>query len=101
MEKSKLISFAVGMITGAGNGSVFVVCLNDFIGRAPYSQAGLWGFNAYNPVTYAGFENFVMLLFGVAFWAIMAITLKAAADAEGQPVIGEVDFEAIQDAAGR
>ncbi len=100
MNKTQLLSFAVGMITGAGNGSVFVVCLNDFVGRGPYSTVGMWGFDAYNPVTFAGFQNFVMLLFGVAFWAIMVIALKAAADAEGQPVIGQ-DYEAIQDAAGR
>jgi len=100
MKKTQLLSFAVGMITGAGNGSVFVVCMNDFMGRGPYSTAGLWGFDAYNPVTFAGFENFVMLLFGVMFWAIMVIGLKGAADVEGQPVIGQ-DFEAIQDAAGR
>jgi len=100
MNKTQLLSFVVGMTTGAGNGSVFVVCMNDFMGRGPYSTAGLWGFDAYNPVTFAGFQNFVMLLFGVMFWAIMVIGLKAAADAEGQPVIGQ-DFEAIQDAAGR
>jgi len=100
LKKTQLLSFVVGMTTGAGNGSVFVVCMNDFMGRGPYSTAGLWGFDAYNPVTFAGFENFVMLLFGVMFWAIMVIALKAAADVEGQPVIGQ-DFEAIQDATGR
>jgi len=100
MKKTQLLSFAVGMVTGAGNGSVFVVTLNDFMGRAPYNTAGLWGFDAYNPVTYAGFEDFVMLLFGVAFWVIMVIGLKGAAAAEGQPVIGQ-DYEAVQDAAGR
>ncbi|MDQ6959941.1 MAG: hypothetical protein Q9M27_02840 [Mariprofundaceae bacterium] len=100
MKKTQLLSFVVGMTTGAGNGSVFVVCMNDFMGRGPYSTAGMWGFDAFNPVTFAGFENFVMMLFGVAFWAIMVIGLKMAAAAEGQPVIGQ-DFEAIQDAAGR
>jgi len=100
MDKSKLIAFAVGMITGMGNGSVFVVCMNDFMGRGPYSTAGLWGFDAYNPVTYAGFMNFTMILFGVAFWAIVAIGLKGAADAEGQPVL-EPDFEALHDTGGR
>jgi len=100
MKKTGLLSFVVGIITGAGNGSVFVVCLNDFVGRGPYATAGMWGVDAYNPVTFAGFEDFVMILFGLAFWGIMVVSLKAAADAEGQPVIGE-DFEAIQDAAGR
>ena len=100
MNKTQLLSFVVGMITGAGNGSVFVVCMNDFMGRGPYSTAGMWGFDAYNPTTFAGFENFVMLLFGVAFWVIMVVGLKAAAEAEGQPVIGH-DYEAIHDATGR
>ncbi|MDQ6959765.1 MAG: hypothetical protein Q9M27_01950 [Mariprofundaceae bacterium] len=100
MKKSQLLAFAVGMITGMGNGSVFVVCMNHFMGRAPYSTAGLWGFDAYNPTTYAGFEDFVMILFGVGFWAIMAIGLKQFAAIEGQPVLGE-DFEAIEDASGR
>jgi hypothetical protein len=99
MKKSQLLAFAVGMTTGMGNGSVFVVCMNHFLGRAPYSEAGLWGFDAYNPFTYAGFEDFLMILFGVAFWMLMVIGLKQFAAIEGQPVV-MADQEAISDATG-
>jgi hypothetical protein len=94
MHKSQLLSFAVGMTTGMGNGSVFVVTMNHFLGRAPYDTAGLWGFHAYDPFTYAGFENFLMILFGVGFWLIMAIGLKHFASIEGQPVVGADDTSA-------
>jgi len=97
MKKSQLLAFAVGMTTGMGNGSVFVVCMNHFLGRAPYDEAGLWGFDAYNPFTYAGFENFLMIMFGLAFWLLMAIGLKQFAAIEGQPEV-EVDHEAVADA---
>jgi hypothetical protein len=100
MNKSQLLAFAVGMVTGMGNGSVFVVTMNHFLGRAPYDTAGLWGFDAYNPFTYAGFEDFVMILFGVAFWWTMVIGLKAFAAVEGQPFL-QKDFEAAEDAKGR
>ncbi len=100
MNKSQLLAFAVGMVTGMGNGSVFVVTMNHFLGRAPYDTAGLWGFDAYNPFTYAGFEDFVMILFGVAFWATMAVGLKQFAAVEGQPFL-QKDFEAVEDAKGR
>ena len=100
MNKSQLLAFAVGMATGMGNGSVFVVTMNHFLGRAPYDTAGLWGFDAYNPFTYAGFENFMMILFGIAFWLLMAIGLKQFAAIEGQPFI-QPDLEANEDAKGR
>ena len=99
MKKSQLLAFAVGMTTGMGNGSVFVVCMNHFLGRAPYSEAGLWGFDAYNPFTYAGFEDFLMILFGVAFWMLMVIGLKQFAAIEGQPN-PMMDQEAVSDATG-
>lgn len=99
MKKSQLLAFAVGMTTGMGNGSVFVVCMNHFLGRAPYSEAGMWGFDAYNPFTYAGFEDFLMILFGVAFWMLMVIGLKQFAAIEGQPN-PMMDQEAVSDATG-
>jgi hypothetical protein len=100
MKKSQLLAFGVGMTTGMGNGSVFVVCLNHFLGRAPYSQAGMWGFDAYNPFYYAGFENFFMIVFGIAFWLLMVMGLRQFAAIEGQPQL-EVDYEAVADAGGK
>jgi hypothetical protein len=96
MHKSQLLAFATGMTTGMGNGSVFVVTMNHFLGRSPYDTAGMWGFDAYNPFTYAGFENFVMILFGVAFWILIVMGLKQFAAIEGQPFIQE-DYEAKED----
>ena len=100
MKKSQLLAFATGMTTGMGNGSVFVVTMNHFLGRAPYDTAGMWGFDAYNPFTYAGFEDFLMILFGVAFWIMLVAGLKKFADVEGQPV-ALTDNEAAADAMGR
>ncbi len=100
MNKSQLLAFATGMITGMGNGSVFVVTMNHFLGRAPYDTAGMWGFDAYNPFTYAGFEDFLMIVFGLAFWAMLASGLKQFAAVEGQPE-ALTDNEAVADATGR
>lgn len=100
MNKSQLLAFATGMVTGMGNGSVFVVTMNHFLGRAPFDTAGLWGFDAYNPFTYAGFEDFLMIIFGLAFWAMLASGLKKFAAVEGQPT-ALTDHEAIADANGR
>jgi len=99
MKKSQLLAFGVGMVTGMGNGSVFVVCMNHFLGRAPFDEAGLWGFDAYNPFTYSGFEDFLMILFGVAFWMMLVLGLKQFAAIEGQPN-PMVDQEAVTDAKG-
>jgi hypothetical protein len=41
-----------------------------------------------------------MILFGVAFWATMAVGLKQFAAVEGQPFL-QKDFEAVEDAKGR
>ena len=100
MNKSQLLAFATGMTTGMGNGSVFVVCMNHFLGRAPYDTAGMGGFDADNPFTYAGFEDFLMILFGLAFWLLLAIGLKQFAAVEGQPE-ALTDNEAVADARGR
>lgn len=100
MKKSQLLAFAVGMTTGMGNGSVFVVTMNHFLGRSPYDTAGMWGFDAYNPFTYAGFEDFLMILFGVAFWILLVMGLSKFAAVEGQPFV-QADQEAAADSNGR
>jgi len=100
MNKSQLLAFGVGMTVGMGNGSVFVVTMNHFLGRSPYDTAGMWGFDAYNPFTYAGFEDFVMILFGIAFWWLLVAGLSKFAAIEGQPFV-ETDYEAVRDVKGR
>lgn len=66
--------------TGMGNGSVFGAAVMCAVGRGPFESWGGWGWEAFNPATFSGFLNFVMLVFGLAF----AIITGAAWSKHGQ-----------------
>lgn len=70
-----LICFVSGMTTGMGNGSVFGATLMCFLGRGEFETWGGMGARAYNPATFTGFIDWAMIVFGVAFVAIMLIAL--------------------------
>lgn len=53
--------------TGMGNGSVFGAAVMCAVGRGPYESWGGWGMEAYDPSTFSGFVDVVMIVFGVAF----------------------------------
>lgn len=65
-------AFTVGM----GNGSVFGAAVMCAVGRGKFESWGGWGMEAYNPITFSGFVNWMMILFGLAF-AIIALLAMA------------------------
>ena len=70
-----LICLIAGMTTGMGNGSVFGATLMCFLGRGKFED---WGGNTagnFNPATFTGFVDWVMIVFGVAFVIIMILAL--------------------------
>lgn len=72
--------------TGMGNGSVFGAAVMCAVGRGPYESWGGWGMEAYNPNTFTGFVDCVMLVFGLAFALItgLAFAKHGAMEARGQ-----------------
>lgn len=74
MRNPFILCFISGMLTGMGNGSVFGAALMCFLGRAKFADWGGWNADAYNPVTFTGFIDWAMIIFGLAFY----ITLHAA-----------------------
>ncbi len=65
-----------GMLTGMGNGSVFGVAMMSLLGRGQFSNWGGNGLLSYNPTTFNGFMTWSMLVFGVAFVAILLVALN-------------------------
>lgn len=85
MKKSIWLTIVAGMATGMGNGSVFTVAFMLNLGRGWFDTAGLWGADAYWPLNYMGLQNWIMIIFGIAFVIILGYTLKQHAILEGQP----------------
>lgn len=84
--KTLPIAIIAGITTGMGNGSVFGAAVMCAVGRGPYESWGGWGMEAYDPGTFSGFVDAMMLLFGIAFAIIVTAawvkhgTLEAAAE---------------------
>jgi hypothetical protein len=82
MQKKSIISKSfwliviAGMTTGMGNGSVFGATVMCLLGRAPFASWGGEGATAYNPTTFTGFIDWAMIVFGIAFCAILVIGLS-------------------------
>jgi hypothetical protein len=74
MRNPFILCFIAGMTTGMGNGSVFGATLMCFLGRGSFEDWGGWANVAYNPVTFTGFIDWAMIIFGLVFY----ITLHAA-----------------------
>jgi hypothetical protein len=64
-----------GMLTGMGNGSVFGAAVMCMMGRGGFPLWGGDGGSAYNPLTFTGFIDWAMIVFGFAFVVILVITL--------------------------
>ena len=75
MKNPLMLSLVGGMLTGMGNGSVFGAALMCFLGRAPFGDWGGWGATAYDPVTFTGFIDWCMIVFGIAFFLILKIAV--------------------------
>lgn len=75
MRSSMILCFVAGMTTGMGNGSVFGAALMCFLGRGKFGDWGGWFGDAYNPVTFTGFIDWAMIVFGIAFYAILHLAV--------------------------
>jgi len=64
------------MTTGMGNGSVFGAAMMCLLGRGPFKDWGGEGISAYNPVTFTGFIDMAMIVFGLMFCTILVIGLS-------------------------
>ncbi len=70
--------------TGMGNGSVFGAAVMCAVGRGPYDNWGGWGMDAYNPATFSGFVDWMMILFGLAFAIISLMAMIKHGQIESQ-----------------
>lgn len=85
-----ILSLIAGVTTGMGNGSVFGAALMCALGRGRFDTwGGIYG-QAYNPVTFQGFVDWCMLLFGFAFTAIMVILLHRHGELEAAAAAAQV-----------
>jgi hypothetical protein len=71
-----------GRVTGMGNGSVFGAAMMCFLGRGRFADWGGWWPLDYNPHTFTGFIDWCMIVFGLAYVALLAIALKRHDTAE-------------------
>lgn len=76
MKNPFMLCFVSGVLTGMGNGSVFGAALMCFLGRGKFSDWGGWGLMAYNPVTFTGFIDWAMIIFGVAFYITLHVAVR-------------------------
>ena len=74
--KTLWLSVIAGMTVGMGNGSVFGATLMCALGRGDFYTWGGWGDRAYFPVTFQGFVDWCMIVFGLAFTVIMLLALR-------------------------
>lgn len=74
VKKSIILSAILGMVVGMGNGSVFGIYLMQNLGRGAFDNWGGW--DSYTPTTFNGLMTWTMLVFGVAFIAILLLALR-------------------------
>ena len=75
MKNPLMLSLIGGVLTGMGNGSVFGATLMCLLGRGKFGDWGGWFGDAYNPVTFTGFIDWAMIIFGVAFFMILYVAV--------------------------
>jgi hypothetical protein len=83
-SKTFWVALIGGGVTGMGNGSVFGAALMCALGRGYFADWGGMGMDAYNAVTFQGFVNWCMIVFGVAFTIIVMIALRRHGELERQ-----------------
>jgi hypothetical protein len=76
MKNPFILCFVSGMLTGMGNGSVFGAALMCFLGRGKFGDWGGWNEMAYNPVTFTGFIDWAMIVFGLAFYVLLHAAIR-------------------------
>lgn len=75
MKNPLMLSLVGGVLTGMGNGSVFGAALMCFLGRGKFEDWGGWGGQAYDPSTFTGFIDWAMIIFGIAFFLILYVSV--------------------------
>ena len=70
--------------TGMGNGSVFGAAVMCAVGRGGYDNWGGWGMQAYDPSTFSGFVDWMMIAFGLAFSIITLLAMLKHGQIEAQ-----------------
>ncbi len=76
VSRGYLLVLVGGMLTGMGNGSVFGIALMSFLGRGKFGDWGGWYGLAYDPHTFAGFMDWCMIVFGMAYVVMLGLALK-------------------------
>lgn len=84
LGKTFFVLAVAAFTTGMGNGSVFGAAVMCAVGRGPYESWGGWGMEAYDPSTFSGFVDIVMIAFGVAFAAIIGLAMGKHGEIESQ-----------------
>jgi hypothetical protein len=75
MKNPLMLSLVGGVLTGMGNGSVFGAALMCFLGRGKFDNWGGWMSQAYDPSTFTGFIDWAMIVFGIAFFLILFVSV--------------------------
>lgn len=75
MKNPLMLSLIGGVLTGMGNGSVFGAALMCFLGRGKFGDWGGWMSQAYDPATFTGFIDWAMIIFGIAFFLILYVSV--------------------------
>ncbi|MDH5378263.1 MAG: hypothetical protein OEX00_08070 [Gammaproteobacteria bacterium] len=84
LNRTILVLLIPAFTTGMGNGSVFGAAVMCAVGRGPYESWGGWDGEAYDPGTFSGFVDIMMIAFGIAFAIIMGITMSKHGEIESQ-----------------
>ena len=84
LGKTFFVLIVAAFTTGMGNGSVFGAAVMCAVGRGPYESWGGWGGEAYDPSTFSGFVDVMMLAFGTAFAIITGLAMKKHGEIEAQ-----------------
>lgn len=75
-SRSTWVILVAGMLTGMGNGSVFGAAVMCLVGRGAFGDWGGQGSLSYIPTTFNGFVDWCMIIFGLAFVAMLVVSLN-------------------------
>jgi hypothetical protein len=84
LGRTFFVLIVAAFTTGMGNGSVFGAAVMCAVGRGPYENWGGWGSEAYDPSTFSGFVDTMMIAFGIAFAIITGLAMKKHGEIEAQ-----------------
>ena len=84
LNKTFWVLLVAAFTTGMGNGSVFGAAVMCAVGRGPYDNWGGWGWDAFDPSTFSGFVDGVMIAFGIAFMIIVGLAMGKHGELEAR-----------------